>query len=297
MPSLGRRATALLVIASACWGLDTTLSSYALQQLQPATLLLAETSVGAASVWLFLGVRGGVRRPRRVRRHLLLGAIEPGVAFLLFDLGLRRTSAVSSGILLATETIFSVVLAVLILGERATRSTVGAVLLGAIGVGLVTATVGSGRQTVAGDLLVLAGSAAGACYYLAADRIPNDDDVATGTAFQLLAAVGIAVAYALAFGTSAVRFDGASGLHVAVGLSTGVVGIAIPFVLFNRALNHVKASTAAITLNLVPVFAVVSSVVFLDEHVMAATLAGGSLVLLAVFALGREPELAAIAPA
>src|SRR5256885_13682367 len=93
-----RRAMTALVVAAACWGLDTTLSAYALDELKPATLLLAETVVGASAVWLYLIIFGKIRRPASVRPYLLLGLIEPGVSYLFVDLGLRRTSAISGGI-------------------------------------------------------------------------------------------------------------------------------------------------------------------------------------------------------
>ena len=69
-----------------------------------------------------------------------------------------------------------------------------------------------------------------------------------------------------------------------------MLGVAIPFVLLNTALPRVKTVTAAITLNLVPVFAVGSSVALLGEHLMITAAAGGLLVLGGLLQLSRQTE-------
>jgi drug/metabolite transporter (DMT)-like permease len=292
---LARRAALWLVVAAGCWGLDTTLSAYALRQLRPADLFIAETSVGAAVVWAYVWGSRRYRRPGRLRPHMVLGLIEPGFAYLLFNLGLSRTSAVSAGLLLSTETLLGVALAVVFLRERLMLAAGVALALGTAGSVLVSLQAGHGHETITGDLLVLAGSATAAVYFLVARKLPSEDDTLTGTAYQLLAASGVALAFGVAnWSTRGSTLPVASVGHLGVGIAAGVVGIAIPFFLLNRSLERVQASTAALILNLVPVFAVASAATLLMEPLMAGTVAGGALILIGLVVLSRAPEPVAV---
>src|ERR1700730_9825334 len=80
-------AVAGLALSAVLFGLDTTISAYVLRQVRPADLFLAETSVGAICLWAFLRGTGSYRRPARLGPHIVLGLIEPGLAYLLFDIG------------------------------------------------------------------------------------------------------------------------------------------------------------------------------------------------------------------
>jgi drug/metabolite transporter (DMT)-like permease len=292
-----RSATAALIVASALFGVDTTISAYVLREVSPADLFLAETSVGALSLWAFVGATGRYRRPARLGPHLLLGLIEPGLAYLLFDLGLPRTSAVAGGLLISTETVFGVGLAVVLLRERLRAPAVIALATGVIGAALVSiGGSGGGHGQALGDLIVLVAAFTGGTYLVIARRIPTTDDALTGTAYQVLSAWAVAAAYAAAsWTTGGSRFGSAGGWTIVLTLATGALGIAIPFVLLNRSLEVLKASTAGLVLNLIPVFAVVSAVAFLGEPLMAVTVAGGAAILFGLTVLGRsegaDPEV------
>ncbi len=112
----------------------------------------------------------------------------------------------------------------------------------------------------------------------------------SGTAVQLLAAFGVATGFALLSAvTRGSAFTSVSQGYVTVGLLTGVVGIAIPFFLLNRSLECLPASTAALTLTLIPVFAVGTAVTLLMEPVSASSLARGGLILIGLIVLSRSP--------
>src|SRR5882762_7760729 len=77
----------------------------------------------------------------------------------------------------------------------------------------------------------------------------------------------------------------AGGLTVILTLATGVL-VAVPFLLLNRSLEVLAASTASLLLNLIPVFAVVTAVVLLGEPLSLATLGGGACILAGLTVLG-----------
>src|SRR3954471_25045720 len=190
------RAWAALILAAACFGLDTTLSSFVLRSLRVADLFVVETGVGTVLVWAGLLATGRFTRPRGIRPHVVLGLVKPGAVFLLFNLGLARTSAVSAGLLASTDTLIAVVLAVAVLHERLPLRGWLSLAAGTGGTALVSIGPGAGDGTLLGDLFVLAGSAVGASYFLIARRLPVGDATLTGTAFQLLAGCAVALTYA-----------------------------------------------------------------------------------------------------
>ena len=103
-----------------------------------------------------------VRAPRGQRprfAYLLLGVLEPGLSLLLFDVGLSRTSATHAALLLASETLFVVLLARLTLRERLSPPLAVAVGAGVGGATLASLEPGGAASSLIGDTLVLAASA------------------------------------------------------------------------------------------------------------------------------------------
>jgi drug/metabolite transporter (DMT)-like permease len=79
-----------------------------------------------------------------------------------------------------------------------------------------------------------------------------------------------------------------NGLTIILTIATGIVGIALPFVLVNRSMEVLAASTAALLLNLVPVFAVVTAVALLGEPLTLAIVVGGASILAGLTVLGHS---------
>jgi drug/metabolite transporter (DMT)-like permease len=297
------RAWAALILAAACFGLDTTLSSFVLRSLRVADLFVVETGVGTVLVWAGLLATRRFTRPRGIRPHVVLGLVEPGAVFLLFNLGLTRTSAVSAGLLASTDTLIALVLAVTVLRERLRRWGWASLVAGTAGTALVSLSSDGGRATPTGDLLVLAGSAVGASYFLLARRLPDGDGTLSGTACQLLAGCFVALTYAsISWPTQGSALPSATPGVLLAAVAAGIIGTAIPFYLLNRALETTPASTSALLLNLVPVFAVVSAVALLHETLTVVMVLGAGLILtgLVVLARGevspRREEMPAKAP-
>ena len=224
----------------------------------------------------------------------MLGVFEPALSFALFDFGIDRTGAADGAILLASDGVFTVLLAWAVLGERFGRRLGAAIALGFVGsVAVAVGDAGRGASLL-GDGLVLASSAAAAAYGVAARRVATDGEVdaLSATAVQLLAATVIAtpivVAVAITHGSRLGRADEA---HLLAALATGLLGSAIPFLLFNRAIRDVEATSAALFSNLVPVFGVALALALLGEKPTFVQLGGGFLVLLAAVAATRPHQV------
>jgi drug/metabolite transporter (DMT)-like permease len=262
--------------------------------LTPTDLLGIEVGVAALLLVGTAGFTGKLRPTRHWRAYAVLAFFEPGLTFALFNSGLAHTSATDGALLVSLETVFAVLLAVLILGERPGGLFFAATAIGFGGAVLVSLEGGSTASSIGGDLLVLASALTAAVYAVLARRVAGRDAALTVTAYQF----GFAVLFALPVvlvGNSHLTSAGAG--HLAAAVATGVLGSAVPFLLYNIAVRSTSASRAALALNLIPVFGVLAAFAFLGERPGLAQLAGGLLIVAALGLVSADRQQADEEPA
>ena len=175
------------MLACLSWGLSTALSKIALRQLTSTDLFGVEILVAAVPLGLLALARGSrLWRPDPVL--LVLGILEPGLAYLLFDIGVRRTSAAHAALLLALDTPATLLLAVAFLRERIDATLMLALGVGVTGSILVTWQGGGADATVTGDLLVIASALTAPCYGVLARHVTATRDPVDVTAVQMIGA-------------------------------------------------------------------------------------------------------------
>jgi drug/metabolite transporter (DMT)-like permease len=281
---------ALMVAAAASWGLSAVLAKVSLQQLAPLDLFGIELTAGAALIWGGLLSRGLRGLPAGWRTFAVLGAVEPALAYSLFNLGLSRTSAADGAILLATESLFTVLLGRLVLGERMSGRAAAAVPLGFAGAVVVALGTNGHAGSWLGDALVVGGAACAAGYNVGARKFTRGTGSIEVTAVQLLAAAVVSVPILLGGAVAGHSHLGhVNAAHLVAAVATGVLGTAVPFMLFNAAIGQMQVSRVAVMLNLIPVFGVTLAVLLLGERLGLPQLAGAVLVLLAVMG-AREQD-------
>jgi drug/metabolite transporter (DMT)-like permease len=280
----------MLGVAALGWGGSTTLSAYALRQLSAADLLVLELLVGGAIIWCFALLDGRRRlRDRRWRTWGLLGLFEPGLTYLLANEGLRHESAATASLLFSMEAVLVVGLAALFLGERPGRRVVGPLAIGVLGAILVGAGGSTGQDSLTGHLLILGATFAASVYAVMARATVSDAPVLVVTAYQLLAATVIAVPLALIeHASSAALLPSADVGHWLAGAGSGIVGVGLPFVFYNRAIRAVQASVAAVLLNCIPLIGLVTAVLALGDRPGPVELIGGALILVGLLFLARS---------
>jgi drug/metabolite transporter (DMT)-like permease len=285
-------AVAMLVAASACWGLATALSKVALAQLTPIDLFGCEVCIGAVCLGALALARGA--RPSRLSLTLLaLGALEPGIAFVLFDFGVYHTAATHASLLLSTEALFTVSLAALLLRERLTGRLAVALAAGVAGSVLVSWHAGGEHASLLGDCLVVMASLAAAGYAVLARHVAPGQDPITVSAVQMLGALLIAAP--LTGGSivvGATHLDSADVGHLALAVTVGLTATVVPFLLFNTAVTHIPAMRAGLILALVPLFGAGASIAVVGETLGAMQAVGGVLVIAAAALAASRFELA-----
>jgi drug/metabolite transporter (DMT)-like permease len=293
MSRLLRSPQLLLIGAAVSWGTSTVTSKYALDGLSATDLLGVEVGVAAVLLVAAAAVSGALRPSRHWRGYAALAFFEPALTFALFNSGLAHTSASDAALLVSLESVFSVLLAVLLLREHAGAVVAFAAALGVGGAALVSAGGDSTNASIGGNLLVIAAVLSASMFVVLARRVAGRDAALTVTAHQFVFAFVMVLPVTLVGHSHLMH---ASAGHLAAGFATGVLGSAVPFVLYNQAVRSVPATRAAITLNLIPVFGLLAAFAFLGERPGLHQLVGGLLILAAIRLVpadAGEPEPAA----
>ena len=289
LPISAPRGTPLaLVGAAASWGIATAISKSAVEELTPLVLLAVQLAVSLIALAVLMRVTGvPFRDPGASPLLGRLGALNPGVAYLLSLLGLQTIGASLSVLVWATEPIWILGLAAIVLGERIGAGVVAA---SAVALGGVALVVGGGAAIDGlGLVLTMAGVVCCAVYTVVARRwIGTADATAPVLLVQQLYALGVvAVGLAAVAVVGGLTLGPVSGLAWAGAATSGLLYYTTAYWLYLSALRWLPASAASASFYLIPVFGVSASVMVLDERLEPIQWLGAVVVIAAVAAVYR----------
>lgn len=277
----------LALIAAALWGLAPAATKGALAGYSPE--LISVIRLGAAAL-LFRYLGGWATRWWPVERWSWVSGVALGADFIMYNYGLRLTSASVSGLVVNVEVVSTIAFAVWLLGERLNRRrlvgsiiTLGGVLY--VGSGGASFSALAAREHVLGNVLVMLAGVSWSLFAVAQRRAPRQP-----TLFQLLAPIFTVAALTTVpplFSPGAWHNPGGGEptvmLVVLVGLCT--VGV---YLVYARCQELIDVSALAIVLASIPVFAVVSAWVLLGEPLSAQVMLGGAVILAGVLVITTE---------
>lgn len=226
---------------------------------------------------LALAIEGRRRPEPRVLGNLALQAVFGTALYNIALLaGLRLTSALEGGIMLATLPAVTAIGAALWLKERlrpAAWIAVGLAAVGMAALNLAGAATGGGGSLL-GNMLVLAAVCGEAIYVLLAKRIAGRVGVVTASLWMQVFSALVLAPLALPVWPGSAPFDGwVVALLVFHGLTASVLALLLWF----NGLRRVSASLAGVFAIFLPATAVALSVVWLGEPFGAAHAAGFAL--------------------
>jgi drug/metabolite transporter (DMT)-like permease len=261
------------------WASTFTLFKVAWRDIDP----VAFTAARFAAMFIFsivvLGVSTSRVRPRRADLPALVASGLTGY-FLYqmgFVLGLDRTSALASAILISTHPIFSVIVMWILRKEKPTRLEVMGVLVGFLGVAVFLRAWDAFAAARPGDLLSLGAAAAFGAYGVVNQpltaRYPARELMAYGLALGglLITLVGIPAMAAQDWG--AISLPGWAILVYAI-----VGPVYLAYLLWNWAIRHRGIPRTVVYGFLVPVLGGAFAVIGLDESIGFEQVVGSLLV-------------------
>lgn len=227
---------------------------------------------------------------RRLTLRSLRLSLAGGVAFaadiVLFFSALKHTTIANATIVGALQPALVLLVAGRLFGERVTPRLVTWSAVGIGGVALVVyGSSGAPSWSPVGDLLAVAALLAWTAYFVASKQVRREIAPFEYLAAMLVVATAIVAPVALLSGH---RLDpggaGEWGWIVALAVGSGGVG----HLLVNWAHEHVDLAVMSLLTLAVPVVAVVSAAIFLDEPIEWAQVAGMAVVLAALGVVALE---------
>jgi len=264
---------ARLVTLAAIWGasfLFMRIAAPAIGPVATADVRMLIAGAALAANYVFTGFDAQWRRWWRY--YLFIGALNSAAPFLLFGYAALDLSVGLMAVLNATSPMWGALLSALVLRERLSPGRIAGLILGVIGVAVVSGAEASTRW-----LAILAGLAAAFCYGLTGvvlrrwGRETTARGMAVGT--QLMGGVLLVPLLALAP-------PAWPSAQVALAmLALGVVCGALAYVLYFRLIADIGATAALTVTYLIPIFGVLWGTLFLGEALSAAMIAGALVVI------------------
>jgi O-acetylserine/cysteine efflux transporter len=275
---------ALGTAAAACWGLGPVATKAALAGFSPEILGVTRL-VSAALCFRILGGSGTHWLPGD--RWSAFAGVALGVDFLLFNHGVRLTTAAVAGLLVNFGQVSNVLLARALLGEDLTARRVTGASLTLAGVGVVNARVGDLAETgnLAGNVLVMLAAVAWSIYAVAQRRAPRD-----GNVFQLLAPIFVVAALvSMPALVTAGAWSNPLGQRPVAMLVVLVGACTIaPYLLYGHGQDVLDVIVLTIVLASAPVFTVAFSWLILGEPIGWQVVVGGSVILAGILIVAVE---------
>lgn len=230
-------------------------------------------------------------------RSLWLWIVAVGLASTTFTYGAMflspgRTGAGIASVLGNLQPLIVIVMATVFLGERMTRRTGAALVLGLLGVILIAspALVGPGAYGLLGAVLALAASGGAAAGSVIVKRMGHPSAILIVSGWQLV--LGSLPLLALSPFLEPGRMVVWTGEFVGLLLFLGLIGTAFPTAAWFRLVQHGDVGRLSLFLFLVPVFGLLIAAAVFRERVQLVSVAGIVVTVTSIIPLlsGRDPQ-------
>ena len=278
-----------VLVLAAVWGASYLFIKVGDRDFEPPTLMALRLTIAFVPLFVYLAAtRGGVRSAAREiagvwREGLVLGLFSAAIPFTLIAWGEKHIDSGVAGVVQASLPVFTALLAIrFVPTERPTRPKVVGIVLGLLGVGVLTGVdPGHGRLAVVGTLAVvlssLSYSAGGLFGQSRTERVAGPVLAAATTFYGALVL--------LPWGLAEMPDHAPGWKPIASLLALALGGTALAQVILFHVLRLHGAAKVALVTYLMPLFAVFYGATILDEPLRWSALASLGLILLGV-ALG-----------
>jgi drug/metabolite transporter (DMT)-like permease len=291
-------AALLLMAANLLWagqGVAVKLLAGGLGSLATALLPLHSiTLVGMALLCKQPEFKAKCRAAWKLRHEFFLAGIcGQLLAQIGMTLGVRWSTASNGAILSLLIPIFGALIAAWLLHERLSQFRIGALLLGLVGVFLLSplpSTLGHSTHTheIAGNFLIVAGCVGSAFYNVYSKRLLHFFSGLETLFFSYLSTTAFSLPVLFVLDPHCLsRLAHLTLVQWAAFDYLALFFYGLSMLLFFRALGHVDAVIASASLYLTPLFGVALAFSILGERLAPSTLLGSAIVLLATLTLFR----------
>ncbi|HGH7183378.1 EamA/RhaT family transporter [Bacillus cereus] len=279
----------MLLMAVILWGTAIAPTKWALESIQPFTLLFIRLLFAGGICLLFSFKqlkRSVVHKQVPWKRMSLLSFTGVAGYFMFTSYGISLTSGLHVSIIDAALPLVTILFSAFFLKETIQLNYWIGIVLGVAGVLLITIPSSKVDQEVSliGDILILLSTFLFAFYTVLLKR-PKQEQYLSNKVFTTLTLIIGAVillpfamveTFYYGFPTVETWKGGLSVIYLVIGATI------LAYWFWNRALETVSASVSGLYLNALPLISIVASIVLLNESLTWRIVIGGSLVLFGV---------------
>jgi drug/metabolite transporter (DMT)-like permease len=277
----------LLLLTSFIWGTNYAVIKFDLEDFLPLAFsgprfLIASICMAAA---LAISRQGFKLERRHILPMFLFGLSSSTINQSLVTIGMTYTKAGNAALILSTAPIFTAILSRLRKHETFTRRAVIGLLIAFAGIVLIivagTKEVNF-RESLKGDLMMLAGAVFWAIYTIGTGKYAHIyGPIKTATMMMLMGTpvlLLVSTPMLIQQNWAAVRPVSWVGL-----VASGVLSIALSFILWNQGVRKIGATRTAIYSNLQPIFALLAAWVMVHEMPTIGQITGTGVTLIGIY--------------
>ena len=272
-----------LIAACVIWGVNFSVIKVALVEIEPLAFNALRFPLAAVTMFVLLRMQGPIPLPKRedLVSIVLLGLLGNIVYQYFFIIGIDRTLAGNAALVLSTVPVWTLILSILTGQERPTSG----VWIGVLGTlaGMALVVLGGARATgrsegPGGGLLLVAAAITWAIYTVGCQTLTRRYGALALTSWTLW--IGTVVLVALGVPSLARMDVGSISLMAWVGVAfAGVLAIAVAYLLWNYGVEHLGSARTAVFQNLVPIAALITAFLWLDEHPTLLQVIGATIII------------------
>lgn len=274
-------ADGVMLAVAMLWASNSVITKAALDRgLEPLIYIVLRFALVAGLLFPYLWLRGVPLRIERadVPRFIVSGFCGFALYNLLFVVGLSRTSAFSSAILVSLAPIFMLIFSAVLGLEPVLRLQWVGVAVSFLGVAIFVGDKLLAGEPAIGDLLNVAAALSFAVYGLTTRPLVLRYGPESTTAWAVLVGL-VAVVPVSARSLERTNWGELGGLEWFSIAYAAIASVMVGYSLWGWAIARAGAGRSVPYLFLIPVFTGIFSIIFLGDHLTASQLVGGAIAL------------------
>ncbi len=287
-----RSAALATVGAGLLWGSSFSVIKLGLRSIDPYWFVFLRFAIASALAVSYISAIGRARDLPALLRHplvLWLG-VANAVGFIFQFKGQTLTTAGHAALIINSCTIYVAIVSHFVFRERFGSLKLLGVILGMLGVYLVTAGGAGGFASgggLTGDLLVFVAALTWTAFIILDKKIVDllSVDVRSLTAAMVVVTAVAALPAALVFARASFPRPSVDWWTVPY---TSIFCTILPFFLWTWGLRHISATTSSVIMLSEVVFALILAALILGERLTGWGMAGGALIIVAILLASRE---------
>ncbi len=276
----------LLLFVMLLWGMNVIATKILVTSFMPVTMTAFRIFTAGCIVFLILGFLKAVRLPKgKEWFYIFIGSLFNVVGHHYFlSVGLTKTSATNTGLILGMAPLLTAILAMLFLKDKATVLKVVGVLLGFFGVSFVILGNGESLHHISsGDIDIFLSILSQSVSFITIKKASKTIDPRLMTGYMLIFGSALLFVISLIIEPSGLSSMTRGSIAAwSLFLLSALLATAFGHMIYNYSVGKIGAAEASIFINFNPFFALIGSLLFLGETIVWKQLLGFIFIILGV---------------